>query len=193
MTVLKELKDRILAEGRALNEDILKVDSFINHQVDMELMSAIGKEFAEHFKDLGITKVITIESSGIIPAGMTALELGVPLVILKKASSNVLNDDMIHTEVTSFTKGNSYELSLCKRYITENDHVLFIDDFLANGEAATGVIRLLRMLHATMAGIGILIEKTFQPGRGKLEDAGFEVYSLARIKKLEAGSIEFMD
>ena len=190
---MKELKDRILSDGNALNEDILKVDSFINHQVDMELMSAIGKEFADHFKDMGITKVVTIESSGIIPAGMTALELGVPLVILKKASSKILNDDMIHTEVTSFTKGNSYELSLCKRYVTENDHVLFIDDFLANGEAATGVIRLLRMLHATMAGIGILIEKSFQPGRGKLEDAGFEVYSLARIKKLDAGIIEFAD
>ena len=190
---MKELKDRILSDGKALDEDILKVDSFINHQVDMELMSAIGKKFAEHFRDNNVTKVITIESSGIIPAGMTALELGLPLVILKKSSSKVLNDDMIHTEVTSFTKGNSYELSLCKRYITENDHVLFIDDFLANGEAATGVIRLLRMLHTTVAGIGILIEKSFQPGREKLKAAGFEVYSLARIKSLGKDSIEFWD
>ena len=190
---MKLLKDRILSEGRALNQDILKVDSFINHQVDVELMSTIGMEFAEHFKGYNVTKVITIESSGIVPAAMTASKLGVPLVILKKASSKVLNEDMIHTEVTSFTKGNSYELSLCKRFIDENDHVLFIDDFLANGEAATGTIRLLRMLHATLAGIGILIEKSFQPGREKLEASGFEVYSLARIGKLDKDHIEFID
>ncbi len=190
---MKILKDRILSDGHAVNEDILKVDSFINHQVDMELMSKIGEEFADHFKGMGITKVITIESSGIIPAGMTAKSLGVPLVILKKTASKVLNDDMIQTEVTSFTKGNTYELSLCKRFITEADHVLFVDDFLANGEAASGVIRLLRSLHATLAGIGIVIEKSFQPGRKKLENEGIKVYSLARIAHLSKGRIEFLD
>jgi len=190
---LKLLKDRILSEGRALNEDILKVDSFINHQVDMELMDAIGKDIADHFRDKKVTKVVTIESSGIPPAAMVAMSLGVPLVILKKQGSKVLNEDMIQTVVTSFTKGNTYELSLCTRFVNENDHVLFVDDFLANGEAATGTVRLLRQLHATIAGIGILIEKTFMPGRSKLEDAGFEVYSLARIKRLEKGVIEFLD
>jgi len=190
---LKLLKDRILSEGRALNEDILKVDSFINHQVDMELMDAIGKDIADHFRDKKVTKVVTIESSGIPPAAMVAMSLGVPLVILKKQGSKVLNEDMIQTVVTSFTKGNTYELSLCTRFVNENDHVLFVDDFLANGEAATGTVRLLRQLHATIAGIGILIEKSFMPGRSKLEDAGFEVYSLARIKRLEKGVIEFLD
>lgn len=190
---MKLLKDRILSEGRALNEDILKVDSFINHQVDMELMDAIGKDIADHFRDKKVTKVVTIESSGIPPAAMVAMSLGVPLVILKKQGSKVLNEDMIQTVVTSFTKGNTYELSLCTRFVNENDHVLFVDDFLANGEAATGTVRLLRQLHATIAGIGILIEKTFMPGRSKLEDAGFEVYSLARIKRLEKGAIEFLD
>ncbi|MBO4799611.1 MAG: xanthine phosphoribosyltransferase [Lachnospiraceae bacterium] len=190
---MKLLKDRILSEGRALNEDILKVDSFINHQVDMELMSAIGKELADHFRERQVTKVVTIESSGIPPASMVALSLGVPMVVLKKQGSKVLNEDMIQTEVTSFTKGNTYELSLCKRFISEDDHVLFIDDFLANGEAATGTIRLLRQLHATIAGIGILVEKSFMPGRGKIEAAGFEVYSLARIKRLDKGIIEFID
>ncbi len=190
---MKLLKDRILSEGRALNEDILKVDSFINHQVDMELMDAIGKDIADHFRDKKVTKVVTIESSGIPPAAMVAMSLGVPLVILKKQGSKVLNEDMIQTVVTSFTKGNTYELSLCTRYVNENDHVLFVDDFLANGEAATGTVRLLRQLHATIAGIGILIEKSFMPGRSKLEDAGFEVYSLARIKRLEKGVIEFLD
>ena len=190
---MKLLKDRILSEGRALNEDILKVDSFINHQVDMELMDAIGKDIADHFRDKKVTKVVTIESSGIPPAAMVAMSLGVPLVILKKQGSKVLNEDMIQTVVTSFTKGNTYELSLCTRFFNENDHVLLVDDFLANGEAATGTVRLLRQLHATIAGIGILIEKSFMPGRSKLEDAGFEVYSLARIKRLEKGVIEFLD
>ncbi len=187
------LKDRIRSEGRALNEDILKVDSFINHQVDMELMNAIGKDIADHFRDKNVTKVVTIESSGIPPASTVAMSLGVPMVILKKQGSKVLNEDMIQTVVTSFTKGNTYELSLCKKFISENDHVLFVDDFLANGEAATGTVRLLRQLHATIAGIGILIEKSFMPGRSKLEDAGFEVYSLARIKHLDKGVIEFLD
>lgn len=190
---MKLLQDRILSDGRALNEDILKVDSFINHQVDMELMKAIGRDFADHFKDRNITKVITIESSGITPAAMTAEALGVPMVIMKKQPSKVLNDDLLQTEVTSFTKGTSYELTLCERFLGENDHVLFIDDFLANGEAATGAIRLIRMVHATIAGIGILIEKSFMPGREKLMAAGFEVYSLARISSLSEGKIEFVE
>lgn len=185
------LKDKILSEGVAVNEDILKVDSFINHQVDPDLMEKIAEDFAGHFKDRGITKVVTIESSGIAPAVFTAKALGVPMVIFKKQPSKILNDNLYQTIVTSFTKGTSYELTLSQKYINENDHVLIIDDFLANGEAATGAIRLLRMAHATVAGIGILIEKSFQPGRGKLEEAGFEVYSLVRISKLGKDLIEF--
>ena len=190
---LQLLKDKILAEGNAINEDILKVDGFINHQVDPELMEEIAKEFAEHFKDKGITKVVTIESSGIAPAVFTARDLGVPMVIFKKQPSKVLNDDLYQTVVTSFTKGTSYELTLSKKFIDASDHVLIIDDFLANGEAATGAIRLLRMAHATVAGIGILIEKSFQPGRAKLVESGIEVYSLARINKLGTDFISFID
>lgn len=185
------LKDKILSEGIAVNEDILKVDSFINHQVDPELMEQIAADFAEHFKNRGITKVVTIESSGIAPAVFTAKALGVPMVIFKKQPSKILNDNLYQTIVTSFTKGTSYELTLSQKFINENDHVLIIDDFLANGEAATGAIRLLRMAHATVAGIGILIEKSFQPGRGKLEEAGFEVYSLVRISRMAKDLIEF--
>lgn len=190
---MNKLKEKILEEGTALNEDILKVDGFINHQVDVNLMEEIGKDFANHFSNLGITKVVTIESSGIAPAIMTAKELNVPMVILKKQPSSVLNDNLYQTCVTSFTKGTNYELTLSKNHISSEDHVLIIDDFLANGEAATGAIRLLRMAHATVAGIGILIEKSFQPGRQKLIDAGFEVYSLARIKRLDKDLIEFVD
>ena len=173
-------------------QDILKVDSFVNHQVDPELMKNIGDEFAEHFKGQGITKVATIESSGIAPALMTALALNVPMLILKKQPSKILNQDLYQTVVTSYTKGTSYELTLSKNFISENDHVLIIDDFLANGEAATGAIRLIRKAHATIAGVGILIEKSFQPGYEKLTEQGIDVYSLARIAKLGEGVIEFV-
>ena len=182
----------ILERGIAVNEDILKVDSFVNHQVDPELMKNIGNEFAEHFKGQGITKVATIESSGIAPALMTALALNVPMLILKKQPSKILNQDLYQTVVTSYTKGTSYELTLSKNFISENDHVLIIDDFLANGEAATGAIRLIRKAHATIAGVGILIEKSFQPGYEKLTEQGIDVYSLARIAKLGEGVIEFV-
>ena len=182
----------ILERGIAVNEDILKVDSFVNHQVDPELMKNIGNEFAEHFKGQGITKVATIESSGIAPALMTALALNVPMLILKKQPSKILNQDLYQTVVASYTKGTSYELTLSKNFISENDHVLIIDDFLANGEAATGAIRLIRKAHATIAGVGILIEKSFQPGYEKLTEQGIDVYSLARIAKLGEGVIEFV-
>lgn len=185
------LKEKILSEGKAVNEDILKVDSFINHQVDPELMEQIAKEFASYFGGRGITKVVTIESSGIAPALFTAKELGVPMVILKKQPSKILNDDLFQTIVTSYTKGTSYELTMSKKFVKENDHVLIIDDFLANGEASTGAIRLIRMAHATVAGVGILIEKSFQPGHEKLAEVGIDVYSLARIKKLGTDFIAF--
>lgn len=189
---MKELEEKIKNDGSILSEDILKVDSFVNHQVDPELMLHIGQDFAEHFKGRGITKVVTIESSGIAPALMTAQQLGVPLVILKKQPSKILNDNLYQTQVTSYTKGTSYELTLSANYIGEKDHVLIIDDFLANGEAATGTIRLLRKAHATVAGVGILIEKSFQPGREKIKSQGFEVYSLARVSKMKKDYIEFI-
>lgn len=189
---MKLLEDRILKDGIAVNEDILKVDSFLNHKVDPELMMAIGQEFATHFKDQGITKIVTIESSGIAPALMTAYIMNLPLVIMKKEPSKVLNKSLLQTEVVSFTKETSYELTISSEQVDEKDHVLIIDDFLANGEAATGALRLLRMAHATVAGLGILIEKSFQPGREKLTDQGIHVYSLARIAKMDTGLIEFI-
>lgn len=189
---MKLLEEKVQKEGIAVSENILKVDGFINHQVDPELMKAIGEDFASHFKDKGITKVVTIESSGIAPALMTASAMKVPLLILKKSPSKVLNENMYQTIVTSFTKGSSYELTLASHLIDERDHVLIIDDFLANGEAATGAIRLIRKAHATVAGIGILIEKSFQPGRAKLEEQGFSVYSQVRIAKLDKDVIELL-
>lgn len=190
---MKLLEERILADGKAVDENILKVDSFINHKVDPILMQQIGEEFAAHFKDQGITKIVTIESSGIAPALTTAIAMQIPMVILKKEPSKILNKELYQTVVTSYTKGSSYELTLAMNQINENDHVLIIDDFLANGEAATGAIRLIRKAHATIAGLGILIEKSFQPGREKLEEQGIHVYSLARISKLAENVIEFIE
>lgn len=189
---MKLLEERIKKDGRALSKTVLKVDSFINHQVDSEFMDQIGRDFAEHFKDFGITKVFTIESSGIAPAMMTAKHLNVPMVILKKQTSKILNGDVLQTKITSFTKGTSYELTLFKDYIHEDDVILLIDDFLANGEAAMGGSRLITEAGAKLGGIGILIEKSFQRGRMRLENAGYYVYSQARIGKLEEGLIEFL-
>ena len=189
---MKELKEKILEQGIALNHDILKVDSFLNHQVDPILMRKIGEDFAKHFANRNITKIVTVESSGIAPSLMCAEIMNVPLIILKKQSSKILNNDIYSTDVTSFTKGITYPLTLSKKYISSDDNVLFIDDFLANGEAASGAIRLIQMANAHIAGIGIVIEKSFQPGRSKLEEKGFEVYSLARISKLDKDYIEFV-
>lgn len=186
------LKEMILNKGHVINENILKVDSFINHQVDPNLMTEIGLEFYNYFKDKNITKIFTIESSGIAPAIMTSCEFKVPMVILKKQTSSVLNSNFYQTEVKSFTKNTVYNLTLSKEYISKDDNVLIIDDFLANGEAAKGAIRLIENAGAKVAGIGIVIEKSFQPGRKILEDLGYNVYSLARINSLKENNIEFV-
>ena len=188
---MKRLEDKIRSEGHALSETVLKVDSFVNHQVDPALMYEIGKTFADFYKDQHITKVFTIESSGIAPAVFTAHLMGIPLVILKKQTSKILGEDVYQTGVTSFTKGTSYELTLSAKYISAEDNILIIDDFLANGEAANGAITLVRMAGASIAGVGILIEKSFQRGRKRIEDAGVSVKSLVRIRKLNRGNIEF--
>ena len=183
---MQELKELILKEGTVIGNDILKVDSFINYQVDPNLMARIGEEFASHFKNKGITKIVTIESSGISLSLMTALSMNIPMVIMKKQPSKDLNDSLLQTQVTSFTTRKEYELCLSPDVIDENDHVLIIDDFL-------GAIRLLRMAHATIAGIGILIEKSYQPGHDKLVSQGFDVHSLVKIKEMDEFQITFTE
>ncbi len=190
---MKLLVDKIKSEGRIIDDGILKVDSFINHQVDSTLMEALGNDIAAHYANANITKVVTIESSGIAPALMAAKALGVPMVIMKKQPSAKLNTNLLHTQVTSFTKEINYELTVSADFISEDDHILIVDDFLANGEAATGAIRLIRMCHATVAGVSVLIEKSFQPGHEKLVSQGIDVYALARIKSLSANGITFLD
>lgn len=187
------LKERIRRDGKALSREVLLVDSFLNHQVDMALMKEIGEEFARLFKDAGITRVITIESSGIAPAAMTALSMNVPLVVMKKSVSSILSEEILQTPVHSFTKGTTYQLTLKNRFIEKGDRVLFIDDFLANGAAALGAIRIIEMAGAAVGGIGVVIEKAFQPGRAKLQAAGYAPVALASVQWMEAGQIEFGD
>ena len=185
---MKELEEKILKEGHALSENILKVDSFINHQVDPVLMQQIGDAFAGHFGNKGITKVVTIESSGIAPALMTAISLNVPMIILKKQPSKVLNDNLLQTVVTSFTKGTSYELTLSHQFIEENDNVLIIDDFLANGCALQGLISIVLEAGASVEGIGIAIEKGFQSGGRIIRNLGYHLESLAIVDSMDASS-----
>lgn len=188
------LKEKIKKDGIVINKNILKVDNFLNHQVDTKLMNLIGEEFANHFEDKKITKVVTIESSGIAPAYATALKLNVPLIIFKKQSSAILDTETtIQTPVHSFTKNTDYILMASKKYLSENDTILIIDDFLANGQAGLGAYRILKEAGSSVAGVGIVIEKSFQDGRKKLEDLGLDVYSLARVSKISSNGIEFLN
>ena len=189
---MQELIDRIMKDGQVLPGGILKVDSFLNHQVDMGLMKRIGDEFARSFADSKPEKVLTIESSGIAPAGMCALALSVPLVIMKKQIANTSDISRFTSRVRSFTKGQEYDLTVSRKYLLKGERVLFIDDFLAMGEAALGVIDIVKQAGAFLLGIGIVIEKSFQPGRAKLDALGIPVASLARISNMDEHAVEFI-
>ena len=185
------LKQRILKDGRALSDQVLLVDSFLNHQVDVKLMKAVGEEFARRFENDGIDRIVTIESSGIAPAAMTALVMDLPMVIMKKSVSSILKDGIIQTEVFSFTKNAPYLLTLKTNFVHPGERVLLIDDFLANGEAAFGGISLLENAGATVVGVGAVIAKAFQPGMKRLREAGYRVEALAPVKRMGEGFIEF--
>lgn len=185
------LKNKIEDEGVVLSDTVLKVDSFLNHQVDPELMMEIGKEFARRFKDLGITKVLTIESSGIAPGVMAALQLNVPLVFARKRKSLTLSEGVLTSKVYSYTKQEENTISISSTYIGKNDRVLLVDDFLANGQAALGLIDLVKQAGAKVAGIGIVIEKSFQDGGKLVRETGYRVESLAEIQSLENGKVTF--
>lgn len=186
------LEQKILAEGIVLSEEVLKVDSFLNHQIDPVMMQLIGQEFARLFKDAGITKIITIEASGIAPAVMAGLELGVPVIFARKYQSLTLKDDLYRSKVFSFTKQTESTIAISNKHISSTDKVLVIDDFLANGQAALGLADLIHQANAEVAGIGIVIEKSFQPGRDLLLEKGYRVESLARVKSLTNGTVEFV-
>lgn len=190
---MEELKQKIVNEGKVLSDSVLKVDSFLNHQIDPVLMQGVGEAFASRFKDKRITKVLTLESSGIAPSVMTALRLGVPTVFARKRKSLTLIDHLYSAEVYSYTKQETNTISISKDYITSDDVVLIIDDFLANGQAAKGLIRMVEQSGAAIAGVGIVIEKGFQNGRRVIEEQGVGVESLAIIASLENGKVTFKE
>lgn len=190
---MQRLKDKIRQEGKVLSDDVLKVDSFLNHQIDPQLMKEIGEEFAKRFHDTGITKILSIESSGIAPATMAGLVLDVPVIFARKRKSLTLSDNLYTAKVYSYTKNETNDISISKEFIHNNDIVLIIDDFLANGQAALGLIDLVEQTGASLAGIGIVIEKGFQSGGKLLRDRGVRVESLANISSLKNGHVEFFE
>ncbi|KJE27806.1 xanthine phosphoribosyltransferase [Geobacillus kaustophilus] len=190
---MRELLEKIAAEGEVATDGVLKVDRFLNHQVDPQLMKRIGEEFADRFRDERPTKVLTLESSGISPALMAAYELGIPLVVARKRRPLTMTGDVYRTEVYSFTKQEANEIIVSRSLLGCGDRVLIIDDFLANGQAALGMAEIIEQAGADMVGIGIVIEKAFQDGGRLLRSRGFRVVSLARIASLDGGAIQFAD
>lgn len=189
---MKILEDRILKDGQVLGHDVLKVDNFLNHQIDPQLMQQIGEEFHRLFKQEKITKILTVESSGIAPAVFTGLAFGVPVVFARKHKSVTLKDDLYTSVVYSYTKKVSNHISISKKFLNDNDRVLIVDDFLANGQAVQGLVDIIAQADAQLAGIGIVIEKTFQKGRELIDKEGIHVESLARIKAFKDGKVCFV-
>ncbi|KAB8139371.1 xanthine phosphoribosyltransferase [Gracilibacillus oryzae] len=189
---MEKLQNKILQEGIALSDSVLKVDRFLNHQIDPQLMQEIGKEFANRFEQEGITKIVTLESSGIAPAVMAGLMLNVPVIFARKKKSLTLTDGLITSKVYSYTKQETNEISVSNKFLEKAEKVLIIDDFLANGQAALALTDIVEKAEATVAGIGIVIEKAFQDGGEILKKKGYRVESLARIQSLADGKIEFV-
>lgn len=187
------LKDKIRKEGKVLSEVVLKVDSFLNHQIDPLLMKEVGEEFANRYTNDIITKVLTIESSGIAPATFLGLTIGAPVVFARKRKSLTLTDNLYSSKVHSFTKNETNEISVSKNFLNANDSVIIIDDFLANGEAVKGLLDIAEQAGATVVGVGIVIEKGFQQGGKLLREQGIRIESLARIKSLADGKVEFFE
>ena len=188
---VKELEDRILRDGRVLSGGILKVDSFVNHQVDPLLMDICGREFARRFAALGATKVLTAEISGIAPAVTTAIHLGLPVVYARKTKPITMPDQVYLTLAPSHTKGRMVELIVSPEYLANGEKVLIIDDFLASGQTILGLARLAEAAGSRIVGIGALIEKTFEGGRAALKTLGVPIESLACITSLEDDQILF--
>ena len=187
------LEERIIKDGIVKEGNVLKVDSFLNHQMDVELFSEMGKEWKKRFEGKNINKILTIEASGIGIACVAAQHFGVPVVFAKKSTSINLSGEMYVAEVEYFTHKNKNQVIVSKKFLNENDHVLIIDDFLANGCALQGLIQIVQAAGATVEGIGIAIEKGFQPGGRIIRNFGFQLESLAIVEGMnwETGEITF--
>lgn len=187
------LEQRILEEGIVLPGNVLKVDSFLNHQIDPKLSMAMGEEFADLFSDVQIDRVLTVESSGIAIALAAALQIGVPMVFARKKASVLMTEPAYTEQVYSYTKKETSSITVLKKFLPAGEKVLIVDDFLANGEAALGLARLVEAAGSQVAGIGIAIEKAFQDGHQKIQDAGYRLEALASIAALRDGKVEFVE
>lgn len=187
---MKALKERIEKDGRCLPGGILKVDSFINHQIDPVLMGEMAEEFVRRFSGVDVDKILTVEASGVAPAIMVGYLLKKPVVFAKKSKPSTMAD-MYVSRVFSFTKNREYEICVSRSYLSEGEKVLFIDDFLANGNAARGILNIVEQAGASVAGMGFIIEKSFQEGGAYLRGLGFPVESLAIISSLDDCQVVF--
>lgn len=188
---MKLLEDKILSCGTVLPGNILKVDSFLNHQIDVSLLSELGKEFFRLFSDCNITKILTVEASGIPIACFAAQHFDVPVVFAKKGHHKNIGNDVYTAEVFSFTKGTSYTIFVSKKYINPGDNILVIDDFLANGQAVLGLKKIIEDAGANLQGVGIAIEKGFQNGGKQIREQGVMLKSLAIVDSMTDDSISF--
>lgn len=189
---MEKLKEKILTEGRISGNDILKVDSFLNHQLDVAFLNEIGKEFSKRFEGKKIDKILTIEASGIAIASIASQHFGnVPVVFAKKVESKNLDKDVYESEVYSFTKAKNYTIRVSKRYLNKGENILVLDDFLANGRAAIGLNELVEQAQANLVGVGIVIEKGFQDGAKLLDEKNINLQSLVVLDSIENGKIKF--
>lgn len=190
---MKALKEKIRNEGQVVGTGIVKVDGFLNHQIDVRFMDELGKEFGRRFSDLKIDKILTVEASGIGIACMTAPYFGYPPVVFaKKTSPNTMTEDFYGAEAKSFIKGTVSIIRVSKKYLKEGDRVLILDDFLAHGEASMAMTRLVEQAGGSVEGIGAVIEKGFQGGGRKLREAGYRLESLAIIESIQDGIVKFV-
>ncbi|MBR4286624.1 MAG: xanthine phosphoribosyltransferase [Clostridia bacterium] len=188
---MKLLEEKIATEGVSIGTDILKVDMFLNHQLDVNLLDEMGKEFYRLFKDCGATKIVTIESSGIAMAVFAAKYFNLPALFAKKAQHKNVGNDVYCAKCYSFTHGKEYTMNVSKKYLSADDKVLIIDDFMAGGNACNALIEIINQAGAEVVGIGIAIEKGFQPGGQALREKGYNLRSLAIVESMKDGNITF--
>lgn len=189
---MKLLEDRIHQDGVVLPGNVLKVNQFLNHQIDPQLMYEIGQEFARLFKERPVTKILTVEASGIAPAIMAGLVMNVPVLFARKKKPSTLDDMTYTAEVYSYTKKVTNTISVDSKFLSENDHVLIIDDFLANGQAVKGMLEICRQADVKVEGVGIVVEKSFQEGADWIKGQGIRLESLARISSFENDAVHFV-
>jgi xanthine phosphoribosyltransferase len=187
------LKDMIVRDGRVLPGNIIKVDGFLNHRVDISLMREMAREFRRLFKTEGLTAILTVEASGIALAAICADEFGLPLLFAKKAKSDNIEGGLYSSEIFSYTYKKKVTLILSKQWLNANDRVLIIDDFLANGEALRGLIEIVKQAGAELSGIGVAVEKGFQPGGARIREMGYDLKSLAIIDEANENAIKFRE